>query len=60
MNAGKLKFICKHDPNAVSYSFEYTNSLCDENKKWNSKVSSSREYTFKGLHSGTHIYGKLK
>ncbi len=60
VNAGELKFICKRDPNAVSYSFEYTDSLRDENTKWNSKVSSNTEYTFKGLRSGTRIYGRIK
>ncbi len=59
LNAGEIKFSCKRDDAAVSYSFEYTDEIPTENTKWTAKVSSSRECVVKGLRSGIRIYGRV-
>ncbi len=60
MNAGELKFTCKKVPNAVSYLFEYTDTVPTEETNWSVQAGSSRELTLKGLRSGSRIYGRIK
>ncbi|RZL43709.1 MAG: hypothetical protein EOP00_22355 [Pedobacter sp.] len=60
INAGELKFLCKKVPNAVSYLFEYTDTVPTEETKWSVQPSSTRELTLKGLRSGARIYGRIK
>ncbi len=59
VNAGELKFSIKRVPQAVSFMYEYTEEPLTAESVWISKASTSREYLFTGLPSGTRIYGRI-
>lgn len=60
LNLGELHFSCKRVPHAVSYIFEYMANPNDPDSRWVSQSTSSREFTFKNLISGTRVQGRAR
>ncbi|MFA6277316.1 MAG: hypothetical protein WC622_11235 [Pedobacter sp.] len=58
-NSGEMVFSCKGVKGAISYNFQYTDETPTDATQWKIQPSSSRQFTFKGLKSGTRLYGRI-
>lgn len=59
INSGELRSVVKGVPQAIMYSHEYTLTPPDENTIWIPAMTSSVEFVFTGLPSGTRVYVRV-